>query len=101
MDMRLLPLGAVLKLPKDSAKVKTVRVYEDGDFVFAHTEYDLFGPKIGFDVFRFGRWQDRGALGQLATPKGPNPSKHTIRRADRREGRGQDGGQQEARAILR
>ena len=78
MDMRLLPLGAVLKLPKDSAKLKTVRVFEDGDFVFAHTEYDLFGPKIGFDVFRFGRRQDRGALGQLATPKGPNPSKHTM-----------------------
>jgi hypothetical protein len=28
-------------------------VFEDGDFVFAHTDYDFFGPKIGFDVFRF------------------------------------------------
>src|SRR5262249_3110031 len=26
---------------------------EDGDFVVAHTEYDFFGPKVGFDVFRF------------------------------------------------
>jgi len=22
-------------------------------YVFAHTEYNFFGPKIGFDVFRF------------------------------------------------
>ena len=46
--------AAVLKLlRKDSAKVKTVRVFQEGDFIFAHTEYDFFGPKIGFDVFRF------------------------------------------------
>ena len=45
---------AVLKqLPKDSAKVNTVRVFQDGDFVFAHTDYNFFGPKIGFDIFRF------------------------------------------------
>jgi hypothetical protein len=30
-----------------------VRVFQDSDFVFAHTEYDFFGPKIGFDIFRF------------------------------------------------
>lgn len=46
--------GALLKqLPKGSAKVKVIRAFEDGDFVFAHTDYDFFGPKIGFDVFRF------------------------------------------------
>lgn len=46
--------GALLKqLPPNSAKVKTVRSFQDGDFVFTHTEYDFFGPKIGFDVFRF------------------------------------------------
>lgn len=47
-------MGAVLKhLPKGSAKVDTVRVFQDGDFVFAHTDYNFFGPKIGFDIFRF------------------------------------------------
>lgn len=47
-------LGAVLQaLPKGSAKVNTVRVFQDGDYVFAHTEYNFFGPKIGFDIFRF------------------------------------------------
>lgn len=46
--------GAVLQqLPKGSAKVNTVRVFEDGDFVFAHTDYNFFGPKIGIDIFRF------------------------------------------------
>jgi predicted SnoaL-like aldol condensation-catalyzing enzyme len=43
----------IQQLPKGSAKVNTVRVFHDGDYVFAHTEYDFFGPKIGFDIFRF------------------------------------------------
>src|SRR5229473_8145704 len=47
-------LGALLKsLPKGSAKVNTVRVFQDGDFVFAHTDYNFLGPKVGFDIFRF------------------------------------------------
>ncbi|MFO1319591.1 MAG: nuclear transport factor 2 family protein [Burkholderiales bacterium] len=47
-------LAAVLRqLPKGSAKVDTVRAFEDGDFVFTHTVYDFFGPRTGFDVFRF------------------------------------------------
>jgi hypothetical protein len=29
-----------------------VRAFEDGDFVFTHPD-DFFGPKVGFDVFRF------------------------------------------------
>jgi predicted SnoaL-like aldol condensation-catalyzing enzyme len=47
-------VGALIaSLPEGSTKVNTVRVFQDGDFVFAHTEYDFFGPKIGFDIFRF------------------------------------------------
>ena len=46
--------GELLKqLPPKSAKVNTIRVFQDGEFVFAHTEYNFFGPKIGFDIFRF------------------------------------------------
>jgi Uncharacterized protein conserved in bacteria len=46
--------GAVLQaLPPKSAKVNTVRVFQDGEYVFAHTDYNFFGPKIGFDIFRF------------------------------------------------
>lgn len=46
--------GAVLQaLPKGSAKVNVVRSFEDGDFVFTQTDYNFFGNKVGFDVFRF------------------------------------------------
>jgi len=46
--------GALLQqLPEGSARVKTVRVFQDGEYVFAHTDYNFFGPKIGFDIFRF------------------------------------------------
>jgi predicted SnoaL-like aldol condensation-catalyzing enzyme len=50
--------GEVLKqLPGGSAKAKVVRAFQDGDYVFAHTEYNFFGPKIGFDIFRFENGQ--------------------------------------------
>ncbi|WP_430813597.1 nuclear transport factor 2 family protein [Carboxylicivirga sp. RSCT41] len=50
-------LGALAELaandPAMAPKVNTVRVFEDGDFVIAHTDYNFFGPKIGIDIFRF------------------------------------------------
>lgn len=73
-------LGELLAaLPKGSARARTVRVFEDGDFVFAHTEYDFFGPKIGFDIFRFedGRIVEHWDNLQ-ATPERPNPSGRTM-----------------------
>lgn len=46
--------GEVLShLPLNSAKVNTVRAFSDGNFVFTHTDYNFFGPKIGFDIFKF------------------------------------------------
>ncbi|SOE20033.1 Predicted SnoaL-like aldol condensation-catalyzing enzyme [Spirosomataceae bacterium TFI 002] len=39
--------------PEGGFKAKVIRAFEDGDFVFTQTEYDFFGPKIGFDIFRF------------------------------------------------
>src|SRR5215470_4993387 len=41
------------QLPPNSTKVNTARVFQDGEFVFTHTEFNFFGPKIGFDLFRF------------------------------------------------
>lgn len=50
--------GELIKqLPKGSAKAKVVRVFQDGDYVFTHTKYNFFGPKIGFDIFRFENGQ--------------------------------------------
>lgn len=38
--------GAVLQaLPKGSAKVNVVRVFEDGEYVFTHTDYNFFGQQ--------------------------------------------------------
>jgi predicted SnoaL-like aldol condensation-catalyzing enzyme len=72
-------VGVVELGSKNSAKVKTVRVFEEGDYVFAHTEYDFFGPKIGFDVFRFEDAKIVEHWDNLQeTPKGPNPSKQTM-----------------------
>ena len=71
--------GALLKqLPPNSAKVKTVRAFRDGDFVFTHTEYDFFGPKVGFDVFRFEDGKIVEHWDNLAEKaKAPNRSGHT------------------------
>lgn len=30
-----------------SARVNAVRVFEDDAYIFAHTDYDFFGPKLG------------------------------------------------------
>jgi predicted SnoaL-like aldol condensation-catalyzing enzyme len=72
--------GALLQaLPQGSARVNTVRIFQDGDDVFAHTEYNFFGPKIGFDIFRF----ENGLIVEhwdnlQDTPPAPNPSGHTM-----------------------
>jgi predicted SnoaL-like aldol condensation-catalyzing enzyme len=76
----LVGLRAMLgSLPAGSAKVRTVRVFEDGDFVFTHTDYDFFGPKIGFDVFRFENGRIVEHWDNLQeTPPGPSPSGHAM-----------------------
>lgn len=71
--------GELLRqLPPKSAKVKTVRAFQDGDYVFAHTDYNFFGPKVGFDIFRFedGRIVEHWDNLQETAPA--NPSGHTM-----------------------
>jgi predicted SnoaL-like aldol condensation-catalyzing enzyme len=41
------------QIPTGSIRVNTLRLIQQGDFVLAHSEYEFFGPKIGFDIFRF------------------------------------------------
>lgn len=72
--------GALMQaLPKGSARADTVRIFQDGNFVFAHTEYDFFGPKIGFDIFRFedGRIVEHWDNLQQK-PASANPSGRTM-----------------------
>lgn len=72
--------GALLQqLPPNSAKVNTIRAFEDGDFVFTQTEYNFFGPKIGFDIFRFENGKIVEHWDNLQeTPVNPNPSGNTM-----------------------
>ena len=70
--------GEVLQaLPPNSAKANIVRVLQDGDFVFAHTEYNFFGPKVGFDIFRFEDDKIVEHWDNLADITPPNPSGRT------------------------
>ena len=71
--------GALLaQLPPNSARVNTRRVFADGDFVIAHTEYNFFGPKIGFDIFRFENDRIVEHWDNLQETAGPNPSGRTM-----------------------
>ncbi len=71
--------GELMKaLPPGSAKVNVVRAFQDGDFVFTHTDYNFFGPKVGFDVFRFENGKIIEHWDNLTeTASAPNPSGHT------------------------
>lgn len=44
---------SLFEIPGVQFKVNVVRAFEDDDYVLTHTEYDFFGPKVGFDIFRF------------------------------------------------
>lgn len=71
--------GALLQaLPANSAKVNTVRSFQDGDFVFTHTDYNFFGPKIGFDIFRFEDGKIVEHWDNLQETAKTNPSGHTM-----------------------
>jgi len=71
--------GAVLQaLPNGSAKANTYRAFQDENFVFAHTEYDFFGPKIGFDIFRFEDGKIVEHWDNLQETAKPNPSGHSM-----------------------
>jgi len=67
------------RLARTSPSVEVVRAFEDGDYVFAHTEYDFDEVVIGFEVFRF---EDGYAVEHWDNlqPKvdGPNPSGHAM-----------------------
>jgi predicted SnoaL-like aldol condensation-catalyzing enzyme len=66
------------QLPSNSAKANTVRVFQDGNYVFVHTEYNFFGPKIGFDIFRFEDEKIVEHWDNLQETQKTNPSGHTM-----------------------
>lgn len=72
-------LAALFKrLSKMAPKVNIVRVFEDGDFVFAHTEYDFSTSNIGFEIFRFEDNQAVEHWDNIQLRQGPNVSGNTM-----------------------
>lgn len=68
-----------LRLSKTNPHVKIVRIFEDGDYVFAHTDYDFNVIEVGFELFRFenGLVVEHWDNLQLK-PSKSNPSGHTM-----------------------
>jgi predicted SnoaL-like aldol condensation-catalyzing enzyme len=71
--------AAMMKaLPPHSARVNVVRAFQDGDYVFTHTEYNFFGEKIGFDIFRFEDGKIVEHWDNMQKTMGPSPSGHSM-----------------------
>jgi predicted SnoaL-like aldol condensation-catalyzing enzyme len=72
-------LAALFKrLSKTEPRVNIVRAFEDGDFVFAHTEYDFASRKIGFEVFRFDEGRAVEHWDNIQERQGPNLSGRSM-----------------------
>ena len=66
------------RLSKTNPKVTFVRVFEDGDFAFAHNEYDFGGVRIAFEVFRFERERAVEHWDNIQRIAGPNASGRSM-----------------------
>ena len=62
------------RLAKTSPRVTFKRVFEDGDFAFAHIEYDFSSLRAAFEVFRFEDGKAVEHWDNIQTLRGPNPS---------------------------
>lgn len=66
------------RLSKTDPKVTFVRVFEDGNFAFAHNEYDFDGVQIAFEVFRFEGERAVEHWDNIQRIAGPNASGHGM-----------------------
>lgn len=66
------------RLSLRSPRVNIVRAFEDGDFVFGHTEYDFGSPRVGFEIFRFENDLVVEHWDNIQPRQGPNGSGHTM-----------------------
>jgi predicted SnoaL-like aldol condensation-catalyzing enzyme len=66
------------RLSKTSPRVHIVRIFADGDYVFAHTEYDFSTRRIGFEVFRFEVNQTVEHWDNIQPRRGPNASGRSM-----------------------
>lgn len=64
------------QLSQTSPRVQVIRAFEDGDFVFAHVDYDFAEHVTGFEVFRFDdgfaveHWDNLQPLTHALNPSG-------------------------------
>ena len=66
------------RLSESSPRVNIVRIFEDRDFVFAHTEYDFASRNIGFEIFRFEDNQAVEHWDNIQHRYRPNSSGHSM-----------------------
>ena len=72
-------LAALFKrLSKTNPRVNIVRAFQDGSYVFAHTEYDFATRRIGFEVFRFEDGLAVEHWDNIQARQGPNASGHSM-----------------------
>lgn len=62
------------RLSKTNPKIRFIRVFEDGDYAFAHNEYDFSTVRAAFEVFRFENDQAVEHWDNIQPLVGPNPS---------------------------
>ncbi|WP_298370990.1 nuclear transport factor 2 family protein [uncultured Lutibacter sp.] len=63
--------------PEGGFKANVVRSFQDGNYTVTHTEYDFFGPKIGFDIFKFENGQIIEHWDNFSELAATNPSGRT------------------------
>ena len=66
------------RLAKSNPRVNLARVFEDGDYIFAHTEYDFASRRIGFEVFRFEGDEAVEHWDNIQPRQGPNGSGRSM-----------------------
>ena len=66
------------RLSKSNPRVNIVRAFEDGNYVFAHTEYDFATRRIGFEVFRFEDGLAVEHWDNIQPRRGSNASGHSM-----------------------
>lgn len=62
------------RLAKTNPRVTFMRVFEDGDFAFAHNEYDFASRRAAFEVFRFEGDKAVEHWDNIEPLRGPNVS---------------------------
>ncbi len=87
------------QLSKTGPKVNMVRGFEDGDFVFAHMEYDFSSRKICFEVFRFEDGQAVEHWDNICARRGPNGSGRSM--VDGPTGAGDIAASEDTRTLVR